>query len=83
MRLHAVDDEGVTTKAIASAIGEHLGLPVVSIPQQGAVDHFGFLAGPLQLDAPASTAITRQLVGWQPTEPGLLADLHDDRYYGE
>jgi nucleoside-diphosphate-sugar epimerase len=82
-RLHAVGDEGVTTKAIASAIGERLGLPIVSIPQHDAVEHFGFLAGPLQLDAPASSAITRQLVGWRPTEPGLLVDLHDDRYYGE
>jgi nucleoside-diphosphate-sugar epimerase len=82
-RLHAAGDEGLTTKEIASAIGEHLGLPAVSIPPQDAAAHFGFLAGLLQLDAPASNAITRRLVGWQPTEPGLLADLHDDRYYGE
>jgi nucleoside-diphosphate-sugar epimerase len=82
-RLHAVGDEGVPIKAIASAIGEHLGLPVASVPRQDAAEHFGFLAEMLQLDAPASNAITRQLVGWQPTEPGILADLHDDRYYGE
>jgi nucleoside-diphosphate-sugar epimerase len=81
VRLHAVGDEAVTTKAIASAIGEHLRLPVASISPEEAVDHFGFLAGPLQLDAPASNAITRRLVGWRPTEPGLLADLHDDQYY--
>jgi nucleoside-diphosphate-sugar epimerase len=80
-RLHAVGDEGLTTKAIAAAIGEHLGLPVVSIPPADAAGHFGFLAGPLQLDAPASSAITRQLVAWQPVAPGLLADLRDDRYY--
>lgn len=83
VRLHAVGDEAVTTKAIASAIGEHLGLPTAGIPREDAADHFGFLAGPLQLDAPASNAITRKLVGWRPTEPGLLADLHDDRYYAE
>ena len=80
-RLHAAGDEGVAAKAIASAIGEHLGLPLASIPREEAAGHFGFLAGLLQLDAPASSAITRQLVGWKPTEPGLLADLHDDRYY--
>jgi nucleoside-diphosphate-sugar epimerase len=80
-RLHAVGDEGVTIKAIASAIGEHLGIPVVSITPEEAVGHFGFLAGMLQLDVPASSAITRQLLGWQPTEPGILADLHDDRLY--
>lgn len=82
-RLHAVGEEAVPTKAIASAIGEHLGLPAVGIRKEDAVDHFGFLAGPLQLDAPASNAITRRLVGWSPTERGLLADLHDDRYYDE
>jgi nucleoside-diphosphate-sugar epimerase len=82
-RLHAVGDEGLTIKAIASAIGEHLGLPIVSIPAEDAADRFGFLADLLRLDAPASSAITRQLVGWQQTEPGLLADLDDDRYYRE
>jgi nucleoside-diphosphate-sugar epimerase len=82
-RLHAVGDEGLTIKTIASAVGEHLGLPCVSIPEEDAADHFGFLAELLQLDAPASSAITGQLVGWQPTEPGLLADLHDGRYYRE
>jgi nucleoside-diphosphate-sugar epimerase len=81
-RLHAVGDEAVATKAIAAAIGEHLELPVVSIPKEDADEHFGFLAWPLQLDAPASNAITRRLLGWRPTQPGLLADLHDDRYYG-
>jgi nucleoside-diphosphate-sugar epimerase len=80
-RLHAVGDEAVTTKAIASAIGEHLGLPVVSIPTEKAGDHFGFLAHLFQIDAPASSALTRQRIGWQPTQPDLLADLHDDRYF--
>jgi nucleoside-diphosphate-sugar epimerase len=80
-RLHAAGDEAVTTKAIASAIGEHLGLPSVSVPREDAADHFGFLGQMLALDAPASNAITRQLLGWQPTQPGLIADLHDDRYY--
>ena len=81
VRLHAVGDEGVTIHTIASMIGEHLQLPVVSIREEDAPDHFGFLAGLLQLDARASNAITRQLVGWRPTERGLLADLDDDRYY--
>ena len=80
-RLHAVGDEAVTTKAIASAIGEHLGLPSASIRREDAADHFGFLGELIQLDAPASNAITQQLLGWQPTQPGLIADLHDDRYY--
>jgi apurinic endonuclease APN1 len=80
-RLHAVSEEGVTTKAIATTIGEHLGLPIVSISREAATGHFGFLAGLFQVDAPTSNAITRRLVGWQPSEVGLLTDLQDDRYY--
>ena len=83
VRLHAVGDQAETTKAIASAIGEHLGLPAVSISREDAADHFGFLGQLLQLDAPASNAVTRQLLGWQPTGPGIIADLHDDRYYSQ
>ncbi|HUW42015.1 MAG TPA: hypothetical protein VMV90_13505 [Rectinemataceae bacterium] len=49
----------MTIKEIASAIGEHLGLPVVSISPEVAVEHFGFLAGLLQLDAPTSSFIIR------------------------
>jgi nucleoside-diphosphate-sugar epimerase len=80
-RLHAVGDEAVAIKEIASAIGERLGLPSVSIRREDAADHFGFLGELIQLDAPASNTITQQLLGWQPTQPGLIADLHDDRYY--
>lgn len=80
-RLHAVGEEGLTTKAIASVIGEHLKLPVVSIPSENAEAHFGFLGQLFQLDAPASSAITQRLVEWRPTQPGLLDDLRDDRYY--
>ena len=80
-RLHAVGDEAVTIKEIALAIGEHLGLPIVSISPEDSVEHFGFLAGLLQLDSPTSSAITRRLVDWRPIEADLLADLRDDRYY--
>jgi nucleoside-diphosphate-sugar epimerase len=83
VRLHAVDEEAVTTKSIAAAIGEHLSLPVVSISQRDAGEHFGFLSGLFGLDAPASSDLTRELIGWRPTEPGLLTDLRDDRYYRE
>ena len=80
-RLHAAAQEAVTTKAIATRIGEQLDLPVISISSEDAADHFGFLAGPLQMDAPASSTVTRQVVAWQPTEPDLLDDLSDGRYY--
>ena len=80
-RLHAIAEVGITIKDIATVIGQQLGLPVTSISAEDAADHFGFLAGPIRVDTPASSAITRQLTGWQPSEAGLLADLRDQRYY--
>src|SRR6266436_4532918 len=73
--LHAVADEGVPIRDIAEVIGRHLDLPVVSISPEAANDHFGFLGGFVGLDVPASSALTRQLMSWQPTQPGLIEDL--------
>jgi nucleoside-diphosphate-sugar epimerase len=80
-RLHAVADEGVPTRTIAEVIGRHLAVPVVSIPAQDASEHFGRLAGFLAADNPASSALTRKLLGWQPTQPGLVEDLGEGHYF--
>jgi nucleoside-diphosphate-sugar epimerase len=79
--VHAVADEGVPIRDIAEVIGRHLKLPVASIAPKDAVDHFGWLGGLLALDAPASSAITRKLLGWQPAHPELLADLDEGHYF--
>jgi nucleoside-diphosphate-sugar epimerase len=79
--LHAVADEGVPIRDIAEVIGRHLGIPVVSIPPDDAADHFTWLAGFLALDSPASSALTRELLDWQPTQPGLIADLDQGHYF--
>ena len=79
--LHAVADEGVPIRAIAEVIGRHLDLPVVAISPEDAAEHFGWLAGFLAIDSPASSALTRELLGWQPTQPGLLDDLDKGHYF--
>ena len=79
--LHAVADEGVPVRAIAEVIGRHLELPVVAISPENAGEHFSFLAGFLALDSPASSVLTRELLGWQPVHPGLLADLDQGHYF--
>jgi nucleoside-diphosphate-sugar epimerase len=79
--LHAVADEGVQLRAVAEVIGRHLDLPVAPISPGDAQEHFSFLAGLLALDNPASSALTRELVGWQPTYPGLLDDLDQGHYF--
>jgi nucleoside-diphosphate-sugar epimerase len=72
---HAVDEEGVTMKAIAEALGRGLKVPVVSIKPEEAEAYFGWLARFAAHDMPASSAITRQKLNWKPTGPGLIADL--------
>jgi nucleoside-diphosphate-sugar epimerase len=78
--LHATDEDGIPTRAIAEAIGRQLNVPVASVPAGQSADHFGFLADFFGMDAPASSLLTRELLGWAPSHPGLLADLDEGRY---
>jgi len=80
-RLHPIGDEGVPTRAIAEVIGRHLNLPVVSVPAEQAGEHFGWLGAFFALDIPVSSRLTQQRFGWQPTQPGLLADLEEGHYF--
>lgn len=79
--VHAVAEEGVPTRDIATAIGQGLGLPVVSIPAEDAPEHFGWLGQFFGADVPASSALTQELLGWTPTHPGLLDDLAAGYYF--
>jgi nucleoside-diphosphate-sugar epimerase len=72
---HAVDEEGVSMKAIAEALGRGLKVPVVSIKAEEAPAHFGWLGIFAGHDMPASSALTQQWLKWKPTGPGLIADL--------
>jgi nucleoside-diphosphate-sugar epimerase len=73
---HAVADEGDTMRAIAEAIGRQLGLPIEAVP----AEKFGFLGSVFGVDQPASSALTRERFGWQPTHPSLLQDLEAGNY---
>ncbi|MGO8685882.1 MAG: SDR family oxidoreductase [Candidatus Dormibacteria bacterium] len=75
--LHAVGDEGVPTREIAADIGRHLNLPTASVP----AEDYGFLGVVLTRDQPASSALTRELFGWRPLQPGLIADLDQGHYF--
>ncbi|MCX3058240.1 SDR family oxidoreductase [Streptomyces beihaiensis] len=79
--LHAVADEGVSLRDIAEVIGRHLGLEVASVPPEEAGGHFGWLAGVLAADQPASSVLSQELTGWRPTQPGLLDDLDKGHYF--
>jgi len=77
----AVAEEGVPFRQIAEVIGRRLEVPVVSLSPGEAAPHFGWLAPFAAVDARASSARTRALLGWQPEQPGLLADLDDPAYF--
>ena len=80
-RYHAVAEEGIPVRDIAEAIGEGLNVPVVGLSAEEAPGHFGWLAAFAGLDLPASSAQTRERLGWRPTGPGLMSDLRQMRYF--
>lgn len=78
---HAAAEEGVTLREIAETIAEGLGVPARSITPEKAQAQFGFLAMFLGFDIPASSALTRERLGWAPQEVGLLDDMRA-HYFG-
>ncbi|MBD3940486.1 SDR family oxidoreductase [Microbacterium sp. NEAU-LLC] len=78
--VHAVAQEGVRARDIAEALGARLGLPTVSIAPEDAVDHFGWVGPFFGADLTATSTITRERWGWQPTHPTLLADIAEGGY---
>lgn len=80
-RYHAVDDTGVRFREIAEVIGRRLNVPVVAKTATEAGEHFGWFAMFAGMDAPAASERTRALLGWAPTQPGLLADIDRPRYF--
>jgi nucleoside-diphosphate-sugar epimerase len=79
VKYHAVAEEGVPLRDIAEAIGRRLKIPVKSIAPEEAQAYFGWLALFAGHDAPASSEQTRKKLRWQPTGPGLIADLEELR----
>jgi nucleoside-diphosphate-sugar epimerase len=70
---HAVADEGDAVRDIAAVVGRRLGLPVAAIPEE----EFGPFGPIFAMDQPASSARTREALGWTPKNPGLLEDLEN------
>jgi nucleoside-diphosphate-sugar epimerase len=81
-KYHAVAEEGVPLREIAEALGRGLKIPVVSLSPEEAAAHFGWLGMFVGHDLAASSVKTRAGLGWQPTGPGLIADLEAMNYSG-
>jgi nucleoside-diphosphate-sugar epimerase len=79
-RLHAVAEEGIPTRDIATAIGRATGLPVTSIDPEDVPGHFGWIGTFFGMDLAATSTATRELLGWAPAGPTLLEDLDAGAY---
>jgi nucleoside-diphosphate-sugar epimerase len=74
-RYNAVAEEGVPLRLIAETVARGLGIPARSLTPEEASEHFGWMAMFAGMDLPASSALTRERLGWTPTGPGLIRDL--------
>lgn len=74
-RYHAVAETDIGFRSIAQTIGDGLGVPTVSVTQQAAAAHFGWMSGFAGLDMSSLSDKTRARLGWQPTGPKLITDL--------
>ncbi|NBH09619.1 3-beta hydroxysteroid dehydrogenase, partial [Amycolatopsis sp. SID8362] len=79
-KLHAVAEEAVTAREIAEAVGRTLDVPAVSLAPEKVAEHFGFVGRFFALDMTASSARTRELLGWTPSGPGLVEDIEAGAY---
>ena len=79
-RVHAVGEEGVPSRAVAEAIGAALRLPVTSVAPDDVADHFGWIGTFFGMELSATSAATRELLGWTPTGPTLLEDIAAGAY---
>jgi nucleoside-diphosphate-sugar epimerase len=78
---HGVAEQDVPFRDIAGVIGRRLKVPVVSMTPEEAAGHFGWFALFAAVDVPASSALTRERLGWQPRQPGLIPDLDRPSYF--
>jgi nucleoside-diphosphate-sugar epimerase len=81
-RLHAVAEEGITSREIAEAIGRALDVPAAAIKPDDVAGHFGWIAHFFAMDLPATSIATRELLGWTPTGPALIEDIDNGAYPG-
>lgn len=81
VRYHAVADEGIPFRKIATVIGRRLNVPVVSKSPEEAKEHFGWFAPFAAGDVPASSQWTRERLGWQSKQPGLISDIDRVSYF--
>ncbi len=77
---HAIAEEGVPFRLIAEAISRQVGVPTKSLTPEEAEDHFGGFAMWVAGNGPASSERTREILGWEPREMGIISDIERPDY---
>lgn len=75
-QLYGAAEEGIEVREIAETVGRHLGVPARSVP----ASHFASFPF-IGMDITMPNAATRELVGWEPVQAGLIADLDEGHYF--
>lgn len=68
---HAVAEEGVSLKSIATEVGKHLDVPVVGIRDEQVDEWFTWFGFGMKGDSRASSGQTKSELGWAPRGAGL------------
>lgn len=82
-RYHAVAEQGIPFKTIATQIADRLNIPIVSLNPEEAAEHFSWFTHFAKLDNKTSSEETKRLLGWNPEHPTLLEDLQGSVYFNE
>lgn len=72
---HAVAEEGITMKDIATEVGKQLDIPIVSLEGDAAAEHFGWIQPFVTADNPAASDKTKEQLGWTPKGVTVLEDV--------
>ncbi|MEC5143625.1 SDR family oxidoreductase [Chitinophaga sp. 212800010-3] len=80
---HVVGEEGIAFKDITNIIGRRLNVPVANITASAAAGYFGWFTHFAAINNPTGSRHTRELLGWEPVQPGLLSDIDSAHYFNQ
>lgn len=72
---NVVGETSISLKNIAEIIGKKLNIPVTSVTGDDLIQHFEWLSHFISFHSPATNFQTKQQLGWEPTEIGLIEDI--------
>ncbi|RAW02567.1 SDR family oxidoreductase [Pseudochryseolinea flava] len=77
---NAIGDNGITLREIANIIGDSLGVSVGSVSGDDSLKHFDWMSRFINIDGPATSLKTQQVLGWKPEHMGLVEDMRKNYF---